>query len=456
MLSEVAASAVLGVILAAASGAKPGLVDGTFTPDEVAAILELSPLEDVPEDETNAVANDPRAARLGQFLFFDTRLSANGRVSCASCHRPDHGFSVPARLGQGLGQTPRHPPSLLNVAYQRWFDWDGKADSLWAQAVRPLEAPGEHGLTRTELARLIVAEPPLRQAYEEIFGAIPELSDAERFPDRARDYAETPRHQYHEYWMAVPVHPHHQAWLEMAPADRSTVNRIFTNVTKSVAAYVARLSSRNAPFDRYVAALREEDATSYAAISEKAKRGLKSFIGKARCLLCHGGPNFTDNAFHNTGLGPRPWLDSGDAGRFDGVAYVKKSPFSAIGHYSDERDGMHAQELRFLRRTTDDRGQFKTPSLRNVALTPPYMHGGHFDTLEEVVRFYSTLDERPAVGHREATLHALGLSELEIEDLIEFMNTLTGERLEPPLTRRPASPSVDDNFRTFAPAAKHD
>ena len=424
-----------------ATGAEPAFIDGLFTPAENAKILSLSPLGETPNDETNAVVGDPRATHFGQFLFFDERLSANGKVSCASCHRPDHGFSTPDRLGQGLSHTPRHPPSLLNVAYHRWFDWDGKADSLWAQAVRPLESPGEHGFTRTQLAQLIYNDPPLRKAYEMIFGPMPDLSDEVRFPRKACPFPEDPTVPWHQTWLAIPEHPYHQAWLTMQSGDRKLINRIFTNVTKSIAAYESRLISKDAPFDRYVEGLREQDPEKLAAISPPAKAGLKLFIGKARCVVCHNGPNFTDMTFHNIGLGIRPWLAQHDEGRYYGVAYVKKSPFSAIGDYSDNPHGERADWLSFLMRTHDTPSQFKTPSLRNVALTPPYMHGGHFDTLEDVIRFYSKLDESPAIGLRENTLKPLGLTDEEIHELVEFLKTLTGQPVDQALTHRPHSPS---------------
>ncbi|MGI9303221.1 MAG: cytochrome-c peroxidase [Gammaproteobacteria bacterium] len=418
-------------------------VDGAFTPAEIARILSLSPLGEMPNDETNAIADDPRAAHLGQFLFFDERLSANGKVSCASCHRPDHGFSTPDRLGHGLSRTTRHPPSLLNVAYHRWFDWDGKADSLWAQAVRPLESPDELGFTRTQLARLIYNDPSLRKAYEAIFGPMPDLSDEARFARKACPFPENPTVPWHQTWLAVPEHPLHQAWLTMQPRDREVINRILTNVTKSIAAYESRLISSDATFDRYVEGLRERNPEKLAAISPAAKGGLKLFIGTAQCIVCHNGPNFTDMTFHNIGLGIRSWLVERDEGRYYGVAYVKKSPFSALGDYSDDPRGKRAQWSSFLIRTHDTPSQFKTPSLRGVALTPPYMHGGHFDTLEDVVRFYSELDESPAIGVRESTLQPRGLSDEEIHELVQFLKTLTGRPVDPALTQKPGSPSYE-------------
>ncbi len=409
-----------------------GLQGEPFTEDELETISTLSPMPPVPEEATNAVSDSDAAAHLGRFLFFDERLSKNDEVSCASCHRPNHGFSVPTRQGRGLEATPRHPPSLLNAAYHRWYDWDGKADSLWAQAARPLENSGEHGFSRTRVARRVASQAKLRRAYERVFEKMPDLSSDDRFPPEARPTPET------------PDSPAQRAWEAMRAEDRKSVTRIFTNVTKAIAAYERRLVSRDAPFDRYVAGLESGDEEKLDAISPSAKRGLGLFIGEAECVNCHNGPAFTDEAFHNLGLGPRPWLPRRDEGRWEGVAAVQNTELNATGAMSDAREGEAAEWLKYLKRTPEDHGQFKTPSLRSVELTPPYMHGGHFQTLEEVVRFYSTLDEQPTVGHREEMLEPLGLSDREVDDLVAFLRSLTGESLPPRLLTPPDSPVLKD------------
>jgi cytochrome c peroxidase len=414
-------------------GGRQGVQGEPFTEEELETISTLSPMPPVPEEPTNAVSDSDAAAHFGRFLFFDERLSKNGEVSCASCHRPSHGFSVPTKQGHGQGATPRHPPTLLNAAYHRWYDWDGKADTLWAQAARPLENPGEHGFTRTRVARLVARQPDLRRAYESVFDELPELSSDERFPQEARP---TP---------GRPDSTPQRAWEAMRSEDRETVNRVFTNVTKAIAAYERRLVSKNAPFDRYVEGLESGDEEKLEAISPAAKRGLKLFVGEAECVNCHNGPAFTDQAFHNLGLGARPWLPRRDEGRWEGVRAVKNTELNAAGPMSDAREGEAADWLKYLKRTPEDHGQFKTPSLRNVERTAPYMHGGHFQTLEEVVRFYSTLNEQPTVGHREEMLEPLGLSDREVANLVAFLRSLTGESLPPRLLGPPESPVPDGN-----------
>ncbi|MFB6264558.1 MAG: cytochrome-c peroxidase, partial [Bradymonadaceae bacterium] len=237
----------------------------TFTDGQLEVVRTLSPLPAVPNDATNRVSGDPAAVHFGRFLFFDERLSSNGEVSCASCHRPNHGFSVPTDKGRGLGRTPRHPPSLLNVAHHQWYDWDGKADSLWAQAARPIENPSEMGATRTAVVRTIHADKRLHRAYEAVFGEMPDLSDGERFDPRARPTPDRPNSAAH------------RAWKSMSAADRRTVNRVFSNVLKAIAAYETRLVSGDAPFDRWVRALDAPETGRSSAMTAAAERSAGPF-----------------------------------------------------------------------------------------------------------------------------------------------------------------------------------
>lgn len=426
-----------GGLLACERGAdQPASAEGTtstqeelsFTSAEIREIQKLSPLPEVPTDETNRYADDPDAQRLGHFLFYDTNLSSNGAVSCASCHSPDHGFSVPTRFGEGLDKTPRHPPALLNIAYHHWYDWDGKADSLWSQAIRPLESPAEMATTRTDIVEYVHQDAELRRAYEQLFGEMPNFADDERFPDDARPIPDE------------PDAPQHVRWTEMADEDRRAVNQALANLTKSIAAYQMQLVSDDAPIDRFVERLDTEDPAGIDAISPAARRGLKLFVGEADCIACHNGANFSDGTFHNLGL-PAPTPDAPeDRGRMEGVEIVKASPFNSAGAFSDDTDGRRARWLKYLTSTPEDVGQFKTPTLRNVEQTPPYMHGGQFETLEDVVVFYSTLPGTARVGHREEMLEPLGLTPREIDDLVAFLETLTGEPLDEALTRPAESP----------------
>lgn len=393
----------------------PGYGQVTFSEQEIGRILQHSPLGSPPPDPTNAVADDPRAAQLGQRLFFDASLSVDGSVSCAHCHRPDRGWSS----GEELTTKPRrgriHVPTLLNVAYQRWLFWDGRADSLWSQALEPLESEGELGTDRTSLARRVARDPALRRAYEDVFGPLPDLADRSRFPPRAKPLP-------HD-----SGHPLHRAWQAMASGERDQINRIFSNLGKALAAYQRRLIRADAPFDRFVEGLRENDPRKVSVLSEAARRGLKIFIGKGQCRLCHSGPNFSDGEFHRLGVPERSSVE--DLGRFRGIYRLRRNPFNAAGKYSD------APEVALVRYLGDEAhetlGQFKTPTLRNVSETAPYMHNGRLETLEDVVRFYSVeLGQLRPVENQERFLRPLHLSESEISDLVAFLRSLTGESLD--------------------------
>ncbi|MFB6264557.1 MAG: cytochrome-c peroxidase, partial [Bradymonadaceae bacterium] len=168
---------------------------------------------------------------------------------------------------------------------------------------------------------------------------------------------------------------------------------------------------------------------------------------EAQCINCHNGPTFTDGTFHNLGLPPRPHTPDGDTGRWRGIERMRHSDFIATGRHSDAPDSADAKWTRFARRTDETRGQFKTPTLRNVARTPPYMHGPHFDTLEGVVEFYSRLPGTARVGHREEMLEPLGLSERETRDLVAFLRALSGERPPAELLEPPESPVPPGSMR---------
>lgn len=408
--------------------AKAPLIDGHYTKDEYHQLAQLT-LKPAPlQDTTNRYANDPRAAHFGQFLFYETRLSANNKVSCASCHQPDHGFSTTERHATGIHKTKRHPPTLVNIAYSPWFDWDGKANTLWGQAMRPLESPDEHGLTRVSLAQIIAKNQDLKQAYEAIFGSLPSaILNTKRFNPDAMPTPQTPNA------------PTHKAWMAMAEDDRETINRIAANITKAIAAYQHKIVDFNAPFDRYGRALIKGDAAASKMIPASAKRGFKLFVGKALCVNCHSGPTYSDHTFHNLGLAPPSTYVKNDLGRSDGIDLVKHHEFNASGPYSDDRKGTRAQWLSYMVRTRENKGQFKTPTLRNVAVTFPYMHGGHFEGIRRVIEFYNELRDEVEVGHREEMLQPIGLSDPEIDDMIAFLRTLTSDQLDPTLLKKPAS-----------------
>lgn len=402
---------MLAVAVLLIAAAAPG-ADLQFDERELRRILRLSPLGPPPPDPSNARADDPRAARLGELLFFDQRLSASGTMSCATCHDPRRAWTDGRRHADPEARFPRNAPSVRNTAYNRWYYWDGRADSAWAQALGPLENERELAGNRLALLHLIAGDPALRRSYQEIFGRLPDgVHDRKRFPPAARPIPEQPEH------------PLQRAWAAMSAADREAANVVFANLGKAIAAFERGIVVGESPFDRFVAGLRRGDAAASRELSPAAVRGLKLFVGRGECTLCHSGPNLSDGEFHDVGiaLGSNQRVDPG---RHRGVLTLLRSPFTRIGRHADAV--APDAPVQFLDDQAEHLGQFKTPTLRGVADTAPYMHDGRFETLEQVVRFYSTREGANPLGHPTTLLRPLKLSEGEIADLVAFLESLSG------------------------------
>ncbi len=367
--------------------------------------LTLDALPPLPADPSNVVADDPRAAALGAAIFFDTRFSGNGAVACATCHQPEHFFTDGLPLGQGMGTIPLHSMSLVGASYGEFFTWNGKNDSQWAQALIPLENPLEHGGDRTGYVHLLAEH--YREQYEAIFGPLPELSDTARFPAHASPKGEG---------AAL------DAWYGMKDADRTAINQAFANLGKALAAYERTLLPAPARFDEYVAAAQSNDRSAMRArLTADEETGLRIFIGKGHCLNCHNGPRFTNDEFHNTAIPGIPGQPL-DYGRSDGIPILQADPFNCAGLYSDAAPA-DCTALRFLKTTGEELdGAHKTPTLRNVAATAPYMHTGQFPDLRSVLEHYND-GGLTLIGHNE--LEPLNLSEQELQQLEAFLRTLT-------------------------------
>ena len=285
----------------------------------------------------------PERVRLGRWLFYDARLSADGTVSCATCHVPERAFSNGTPVARGVGGLAgvRKTPSFINAAHafvRNRFGWDGRAASLEEQSLLPVANPAEMGSTVPRLVRTISRIPGYAIYFERAFG----------------DPAITPR-----------------------------------RVASALADYQRTRTSGNSAWDRW----QRGDAR---ALSPSARRGWDLFTGNARCSRCHFGPNLTDSAFHNLGLG---W----DA---------------AAGRYADAGRGA-------ITGRSGDQGAFKTPTLRDVARHPPYMHDGSLASLRDVIRLY----ERGGVRnpHLDTQLRPLTLSSGDIDALVDFLGALNGE-----------------------------
>jgi len=389
-----------------------------FTPSEKLIIQSLTGHPELTSNPSNRWADQPRAAHFGQYLFFDKRLSQNGKLNCASCHNPGLGWSDGKALAQGLKTTARNSPSLWNVSHQRWFFWDGRTDSAWAQAIQPLESLAEMGMDRVRLLHVFHQNSDLRQGYEALFGTLPSVTG---LPSSGRPVAEQ------------ADHPLQKNWNLLSEAQKQQVNIFLTNLTKTLEAFERRFQTGENAFDRFAKGLRTHQPELQNALSIEAQKGLRLFIGRAQCVLCHTGPLFSDLEFHNTGLSALPG-QAIDQGRYLGIPALMSDAFNGLGPYTDlaSKEDAWNDKLIYLQRKATNQGEFKTPGLREISRTAPYMHDGRFKTLEEVVRFYSQpLSEPPATGRREDTIQVLDLKPEEIKYLVAFLESLTGP--EPPL-----------------------
>lgn len=278
--------------------------------------------------------NPPDAAKieLGKQLYFDARLSRDNTISCASCHDPAKGYSNGEQFATGVGgkKGGRNSPTVLNTAYQKFQFWDGREPSLEAQALGPIQNPIEMNMTLPEVVAKLNKIEGYRTQFQKVF--------------------------------------------------KTEVTS--DGIAKAIAAFERTILSGDAPYDRFKAG----DKT---AMSESAQRGMKLFSGKAHCSACHSGANFTDNGFHNIGVGIGKDKKAADQGRY----VISKLP--------------------------EDIGSFKTPTLRDIAKTGPYMHDGSMKTLEEVVEHYNK--GGIANDQLDEEIYPLKLTADEKKDLIAFM-----------------------------------
>jgi cytochrome c peroxidase len=318
---------------------KPAAPHGeSFTSGEYATTLPLglqAAAAYVPENNPMSEAR----IDLGRKLYFDPRLSKDGTVSCATCHDPDKGFSDARPTSSGIARQTgsRNAPTIMNRLFSQEQFWDGRAADLEAQALGPIQNPIEMGHTLPEMVSNLKALTGYAPAFQAAFGS-PDIT-----PDR---------------------------------------------VAQAIATYERTVLTGNSPFDRY-------QAGEKSMLSESAVRGMALFndAQRANCVTCHAGFNFTDESYHNLGVGmdkPNP-----DWGRFG----VSKNEF--------------------------DKGAFKTPTLRNITQSGPYMHDGSEATLQDVVKFYDKGGEPNP--YLDGGIVPLKLTEQEIKDVVAFMESLTGE-----------------------------
>jgi cytochrome c peroxidase len=277
---------------------------------------------------------------LGKQLYFDGRLSKSNAISCAFCHNPMTGFADPRQtsIGVGGGVGGRQSPTVYNTGHNPLQFWDGRAGSLEEQAIGPIANPVEMAETHENVVKKLGKIKGYQEQFRAVFGTEVNLQ----------------------------------------------------GIAEAIAAYERTIVSTNSAFDKYVLG-------DSKAMDESAVRGMSLFKGKARCVLCHNGPNFTDNQFHNLGVAQ--------------VGPMKED----LGRY-------------YVTRQEKDKGAFKTPTLRSITETAPYMHDGVFKTLEEVVDFLGQGGgQNPNLS---PMVKPLELTQPEKADLIAFLKALTGEPIK--------------------------
>jgi cytochrome c peroxidase len=435
-------------------GAIGGCVDETtFTQEERDILMSYQLPAKPPANNSNRFADNSAAAVFGKKIFFDARFSGalgpandgvsngslgmagtTGKVSCYGCHQIEiGGADKRSRSATSLGVNfgLRNAPTVINAAFwdtttAPWQLWDGRKDSLWALSLGPLEGANEHNGTRLQYAHLVFDK--YKAEYELIFGPLPDLNEPAAVP-RDCNGDGTP-----EVTLRFPPagKPGQCAFDGMAMGDKGLITQIYVNIGKALEAYERKLVSTNfeqSPFDQALTAMAKDDMDAVAqAMSPGAIRGAKLFIGKAACNECHRGSMFTDFKFHNIGC-PQQGVNvpAIDVGRSKGVSLIMADVMNRKGPYSDEPNKEAMAHIDSLVPDLEiDIGSFRTPTLRNIERTGPFMHDGVYTNLWDVVSHYNFGGGTGSFsGTKEAAISPLLLTNDEMDDLVAFLRSLS-------------------------------
>jgi cytochrome c peroxidase len=356
-----------------------------------------------PPDPTNEFADSPRAIGLGRKLFSDVLLSPSGNVSCARCHVPGLDLGDGADQSLGIAKVDRNSPPIALAAHARWQFWDGRADTLWMQALGPFEDPKEFGSSRLYVTQQIAQR--YGAEYDAVFGPKYQLPAADAVA-------------------ALPSSgkPGEPAYDTLSVEQKDAVTRIFVNVGKAIAAFERALRVQPNGLDRYADGDR-------AALSQEAKNALSLFF-KNGCAQCHWGPRLTNDAFHALRFPTGRQDGQADLGREEGLSKLVASEFLASSKWSDDPPSAKA----FAVDVPTMLGAFKTPTLRGLPTSAPYGHGGTIATLADVTKLYGTRgiehgDPR-SVGTTEQW--APNFDTNVMAELVPILEALTGRVELPP------------------------
>ena len=381
----------------------------TFTDAEVQRILGFGPWPGtVPQDPGNEFSDSMSAEALGKKLFADPGLSLNGEVSCRSCHEPKLAYTDGLTVSEGVDGKlhVRNTQGLADSGLQRWWGWGGGADSQWAAALRPLLSPIEMANTIEGLASYL------------------------------RDHA--------DYGSAL------KGDVEDALSDQQLVVR----AAKYIAAFTRTIRSLPTPFDAFRTALKEGDTAVQQQYPESAKRGLKIFLGDANCHVCHLGPNFSNGEFHDTGRPFFTGVGQVDSGRYSGIQRVRNHPYSLLGEFNGTDKEDEKRKTRSVRLGQANWGQWRTPSLRSLLYTAPYMHDGSLESLDDVVESYANIDPDRLHSQGESILKPLDLSEADKDALVCFLESLSSLTLVSALSSEEISAENRENTAAFVCASE--
>lgn len=382
-LLRVAAPLVFGLVSGLALGltselaaADPALL--AFSAQELQRIQRHGPWPPgPPTDAGNALSGNAQAIALGQLLFSDKRLSVGSAMSCATCHIPEKAFSDGRARGLGREPLDRNTPSIWNAGHERWYGWDGAADSIWSQSIRALSSTQEMNTNAAHIAKVIQGDDDLACRWQQLFG------------------------------QAVADDP----------------QNTLVHAAKALGAFNASLVSAPTPFDEFRVALAQGDTAGAARYPPDAQRGLRIFVGRGQCHLCHTGPLFSNGEFADIGMPFFVRPGEVDTGRHGGIQALEMSAYNLLSRWADpSADSVKTRHVALQHRNF---GEFKVPSLRNLSHTAPYMHDGQLPTLESVVNHYSNLNLDRLHADGDQILQPLRLAANESADLVAFLRTLS-------------------------------
>lgn len=347
----------------------PKLHDNLLTDDQWDLLQDMKVPAAPPADPTNEYADVPAAAALGQKLFADTGLSPSGTVACVTCHDPNNSFGDGIPQSIGVAKVDRNSPTIALASHARWQFWDGRADTLWMQALGPPENSKEIASSRLFIAQQIAAR--YAAEYDAVFGAKYPLPDLTGLPASGK--------------------PGDAAYDALPQAKRDEITRVYVNVGKSIAAFERTFRVLGNDIDAYAAG----DTTALA--SAQRRRGFQAFF-KVGCAQCHWGPRLSDDAFHNVGFPTGRQDGTADRGRADVLLGLASAEFVASSRWSDAPQA--AKPLVFTSVPPSMVGAFKTPTLRGVTSSAPYGHGGAFKLLSDVSKHYGERAQQVAATQK--------------------------------------------------------